>query len=121
MLKPIFLALLMFPISVSYAADPVAGKAAFAKCASCHQLGPSARGGFGPQLNGLIGRPAGATKDYKYSLAMKNAGFVWSEDKLRAFLKAPSDVVPGNNMRFWGISNDQEIANLLAYLSTFPR
>ena len=95
-----------------------AGKAAFRKCASCHQVGPSARGGFGPKLTGVIGRKAGATNDYKYSAAMKNANIVWTEQNLAAFLKAPSDFIPGNNMRFWGIGNAQQVADLLAYLRT---
>lgn len=99
--------------------DAAAGKTAFMKCASCHQVGRSARGSFGPQLNGVIGRPAGATTDFKYSQAMKKSGIVWSEEKLRAFLKSPDDVVPGNKMRFFGIGNDREIDNLLAYLHTF--
>lgn len=95
-----------------------AGKAAFRKCASCHQVGPSARGGFGPKLTGVIGRKAGATTDYRYSAAMKNANIVWTEQNLAAFLKAPSDFIPGNNMRFWGIGNAQQVADLLAYLRT---
>jgi len=102
------------------AGDIAAGKAAFAKCASCHQIGPSARAGFGPQLNGIVGRPAAATKDYRYSAAMQNSRIVWTEDKLRAFMKSPGDVVPGTKMRFWGISNEQDLNNLLAYLKTFP-
>jgi len=100
--------------------DVAAGKAAFAKCASCHQIGPSARAGFGPQLNGIVGRPAAATKDYRYSPAMQNSHIVWTEDKLRAFMKSPGDVVPGTRMRFWGISNAQELNNLLAYMKSFP-
>ncbi|ATD63880.1 cytochrome c family protein [Janthinobacterium svalbardensis] len=95
-----------------------AGKAAFRKCASCHQVGPSARGGFGPKLTGVIGRKAGATTDYKYSAAMKNANIVWTEQNLAGFLKSPSDFIPGNNMRFWGIGNAQQVADLLAYLRT---
>jgi cytochrome c len=102
------------------AGDVVAGKAAFAKCASCHQIGPAARAGFGPQLNGIVGRPAAATKDYRYSAAMQNSRIVWTEDKLRAFMKAPGDVVPGTKMRFWGIGNAQDLDNLLAYMKTFP-
>ena len=58
--------------------DPVAGKAAFYRCASCHQVGPSALAGFGPKLTGVIGRKAGATTDYRYSPAMKNANIVWT-------------------------------------------
>ncbi|MFZ6772750.1 c-type cytochrome [Undibacterium sp. SXout7W] len=92
------------------------GQIAFRKCASCHQTGPSARGGFGPQLNGIIGRVAGSTTDYSYSTEMKNSRIIWTEKNLAAFLKSPSDVVPGTKMRFYGISDEQQIANLLAYL-----
>ena len=57
-------ALLLAPGVAAYAAaapatltgNAEAGKAAFRKCASCHQVGPSARGGFGPKLTGVIGR-----------------------------------------------------------------
>ena len=56
--------------------------------------------------------------DYKYSAAMKNLGIVWSEKTLTAFIKSPSDVVPGTKMRFYGISDEKKIANLLAYLRT---
>ena len=117
--------LLLAPAAVAQADAPAAlkgnaeaGKAAFRKCASCHQVGPSARGGFGPKLTGVIGRKAGATTDYKYSAAMKNANIVWTEQNLASFLKAPSDFIPGNNMRFWGIGNAQQVADLLAYLRT---
>ena len=118
-------AVLLAPVAVAQAAAPAAlkgnaeaGKAAFRKCASCHQVGPSARGGFGPKLTGVIGRKAGATTDYKYSAAMKNANIIWTEQNLASFLKAPSDFIPGNNMRFWGIGNAQQVADLLAYLRT---
>ena len=111
-------ALLLAPVAVAQAAAPAAltgnaeaGKAAFRKCASCHQVGPSARGGFGPKLTGVIGRKAGATTDYKYSAAMENANIVWTEQNLAGFLKAPSDFIPGNNMRFWGIGNAQQVAD----------
>lgn len=121
--KSVGLALLLGLVSQASTAGIVgnvdAGKASFNKCASCHQVGPSARGGFGPQLNAIIGRPAGSTKDYNYSAAMKNSGLVWSEKNLAAFLKSPGNVVPGTKMRFWGISDEQQIANLLAYLQTF--
>lgn len=101
------------------AGDPVAGKSLFdRRCASCHQVGPSARAAFGPQLNGVIGRTAGATADYAYSPAMKASRVKWTEDTLRAFLRSPDDVVPGTRMRFWGMRSERDVANLLAYLRT---
>jgi cytochrome c len=96
--------------------DARTGEARFKTCASCHQVGPYARGAYGPQLNGIIGRAAGATTDFKYSDAMKNSHIVWTEAMLAAYLRAPHDVVPGTSMRFWGIGDEQQIADLLAYL-----
>lgn len=103
------------------AGDIAAGKAAFSACASCHQVGPSARGGFGPQLNGVLGRPAGSSADYPYSTAMKNARIVWSAQSLAAFIKDPDRVVPGTKMRFSSFGyDDRKIAQLIAYLGSLP-
>jgi cytochrome c len=111
--------LLGLQLTAASAADTDAGKATFAaRCASCHAVGPSARGAFAPQLNGIVGRRAASTTDFRYSNAMKNSGIVWSEKNLAAFLRGPGDVVPGTSMRFWGLGNEQQIANLLAYLRT---
>jgi cytochrome c len=114
----IFLSTLLAAASAHAAGDAAAGKLAFAKCASCHAVGPYAQAGFGPQLRGIVGRRAGASGDYKYSAAMRNSGIVWTEDKLAAFMRAPKDVVPGTSMRFFGIGSEQQIADLLAYLRT---
>ena len=104
----------------AFAADARAGKEVFStRCASCHSVGPSARGGFGPQLNAIVGRRAGSTADYRYSPAMTASGVVWTADTLRAFVKSPGKVVPGTRMRFWGMGNDQQIDDLLAYLQTY--
>lgn len=98
---------------------PVDGATVFKPCASCHQIGPNARGGFGPQLNGLFGRRAGSTPDFNYSDAMKRSGIVWDEHTLAAFLRDPGQAMPGTKMRFWGIHDERDMAALLAYLRTF--
>ncbi|MGZ0714733.1 c-type cytochrome [Pseudomonas palleroniana] len=102
------------------AGDAEAGGKLFTKtCGGCHSIGEGARGGFGPQLNGIIDRPAGTTADYQYSDAMKNSGVVWTRDKLAAYIEAPKKVVSGTRMIFWGISDPQKIQDILAYLETF--
>jgi cytochrome c len=101
--------------------DAATGAQVFKQCASCHQVGANARGGFGPQLNGLFGRRAGSTPDFAYSDAMKHSGIVWDERTLSAFVRDPGKLVPGTRMRFWGIGDDNRIAALLAYLRTFQQ
>jgi cytochrome c len=117
----IFIALL-FALPLAGAApvgNPKSGALLFQRCASCHAVGPFASGGYGPQLNGIVGRRAAATKDYKYSDAMKKSGLTWDEKTLTAYLRAPHDVVPGTSMRFWGIKDEQQLADVMAYLKTF--
>jgi len=108
-------------MAAAHAAPPdlVAGKASFQKCAGCHAVGLGASGNYAPQLNGVVGRRAGSTTDFAYSAVLRNARFSWTEQNLAGFLRAPSDFVPGNKMRFWGIGDQQEIINIIAYLKTF--
>ncbi len=47
---------------------------------------------------------------------MKASGITWQVDNLKAFIKDPSDVVPGTNMNFWGISDPQKLDDLIAWL-----
>ena len=117
-LLPLFV-LLTAVQGCSRADKPVDGAAVFRQCASCHQVGANARGGFGPQLNGLFGRRAGSTADFAYSPAMKTSGIVWDEQTLARFLANPDQAMPGTRMRFWGIGNEHEMQALLAYLRSF--
>ncbi|HEY4081285.1 MAG TPA: c-type cytochrome [Burkholderiaceae bacterium] len=121
-MKKITLALAALAASSAHAltGNISAGKQAFAPCAECHQVGPEARSGFGPQLNRLFGRRAGSSPDYKYSKAMMNATIVWQERTLAEFIKNPDRTVPGTRMRFLSFGYDeQKIVDLLAYLRTF--
>ncbi len=99
-------------------ADLAAGQRTFALCASCHQIGGNAGAAFGPQLTGIVGRPAASTRDFAYSPAMKASHIVWTEQNLAAFLRDPGKVVPGTKMRFWGLSDEQQIARLIAYMKS---
>ena len=125
-MKPIaapILALLLH--SMLFSAPAVAGDAETGAklfkrlCSGCHNIGPSVRSSFGPELNGIIDRPAGSAQDYQYSTAMKSSGIVWTRDKLTQYLQDPKGVVPGTRMIFWGLSDEEKIDNLLAYLQTF--
>ena len=94
------------------------GGALFNRCAICHDNHKNGVNKIGPDLYGVVGRKAGTFPGYTYSPAMKNAGFVWTDDKLDAYIASPQQVVPNNKMAFAGISNASQRADLIAYLDT---
>ena len=98
---------------------PAIGATVFKKCMACHQVGPKARNGIGPVLNGVVGRLAGTYPGYSYSSANLESGLVWDEATLARYLRAPSAVVPGTKMVFFGLKKDQEIGDVIAYLKQF--
>ena len=127
-MKPISIAMaagILLAVAPTYAQDASssgradAGAIVFKKCMACHQVGPNARNGVGPVLNGVVGRSAGTYPGYQYSRAMKNSGLVWDEETLMRYLHAPRELVPGTKMSFVGLKKDREIADVIAHLKQF--
>lgn len=87
------------------------------RCKECHEAPPEARKA-GPSLIGVVGRQAGTLPGFAYSDAMKAAGFIWTEDQLRAYLLNPRAVVPGNRMPFNGLKRPGEDVDIVAYLKS---
>ena len=100
------------------AADAKNGASVFERCAICHSNTKDAPAKIGPNLFGVVGRKAGTMPDFSYSAAMKSAGFVWTADKLTAYVQHPQVVVPGNRMAFAGINSAKDSQDLVAYLAT---
>ena len=98
------------------AADPIRGKAVFARCAVCHDLNTGTNR-IGPSLKGVMGRKAGTLPGYTYSAAMKAKGVTWNAATLNAYLTNPVGYVPGNKMPLAPITNPADRANLIAYLA----
>ena len=99
-----------------------AGERVFAKCQPCHLIGPPTnRRKSTPHLNDLFGRKPGSLPNIKYTMAMIAYGRdkVWDEATLTTFLRDPQGVVKGTKMGFLGLSNDEDIKAVLAYLATF--
>jgi cytochrome c len=92
----------------------------FEPCAHCHQIGPGARTAMGPQLEGVIGRRAGALQAYPFSQALRESGIIWTPDLLDRFIAAPQTVVPGTRMMFAGIEDPARRAALVAFIGA-PR
>jgi cytochrome c len=104
--------------------DADKGERVFNKCKACHEVGADAKNKVGPVLNGIVGAPAAHLGDeFNYSDAMLEAaegGLVWTEENLAEYLTKPRDFMPGNKMSFAGLCKEQEIADVIAYLQTFP-
>lgn len=101
---------------ISSGGDAAKGKRIFARCKACHNLTAAPRSRMGPNLDGLFGRHVGAYEGYKYSKALGEADFVWTEEKLDHWLTQPKTFVPGNKMAFAGLRKEQDRKDLLAYL-----
>jgi len=110
--------------------DPAQGEKDFKKCRACHSItgpdGPIVKGGkVGPNLYGVIGRQMGSVQGYKYSkgfTAAYDAGFIWDEESVIAFVADPSGYLsekigekarPKMSFRALGTQD------IVAYLATF--
>ncbi len=96
--------------------NPDRGQRIFDACAACHSLEPN-RNMTGPSLADLWNRNAGSLLSFpRYSSALRSSGVVWNDKTLDVWIKDPQHLVPGNDMTFQGIDNDQQRADLLAFL-----
>lgn len=99
------------------AGDPEAGKSAFQQCQACHTLKEGGGHRVGPNLHGVFGREAGTADGFgRYSPAMKEAELVWNADTLGKYLAAPQEFMPGTQMPFAGVKDEETLRDLLAYL-----
>lgn len=121
-LRSFFTALSLMTMScTANAQDAAAGEKSFNKCRACHQVGETAKNGVGPVLNGLFGRKSGSIEGYSYSDANKNSGITWDEPTFADYIKNPKAKIPGTKMAFAGITNEQEIKDLTAFLKQFGK
>jgi cytochrome c len=84
------------------------------RCGACHSIESNRTG---PKHRGVIGRKAGSIADFNYSPALKKAKFVWTPQKLDAWLQGPSKVVRGTVMAFT-VPAAADRAAIIAYLGT---
>jgi len=100
------------------AAEGDAGQQAFNNaCRTCHIM-REGDNRLGPNLHKVVGRKAGSLPDYPFSSAMKEAGFVWDEEKLDRFMANPDEVVPGNGMKpYGGLASSEERKKIIAFLA----
>jgi cytochrome c len=96
--------------------SPSRGQRVFGACAACHSLQPG-QNMTGPSLADLWSRKAGSVASFsRYSSALKSADIEWNDKTLNEWIKDPQHLVPGNEMTFAGIKDDQQRADLLSFL-----
>ena len=100
-------------------ADPTKGQGISVKnCVQCHHIERQKGTKLGPNLWGVVGRQKASMQNFSYSETLKNWGASWSYEDLNAFLWGPAITAPGVRMKFKGIEDEAERANLIAYLRT---
>ena len=96
--------------------DAAKGEKVFAKCKACHEIATE-KNKVGPSLHGVIGRKAGTVEGFKYSEAMAGADVTWDAATIAEYVAKPKDFIPGNKMAFVGLKKQDEIEDLVAYIS----
>jgi cytochrome c len=96
--------------------DAKKGEKVFRKCKTCHEISET-KNKIGPNLVGIIGRPAGSVEGFAYSDAMKSSGITWNAETIAAYIADPKAYVPGNKMVFVGIKKSGDVEDLLAFLT----
>ena len=105
--------------------DSANGEKVFRKCKACHAV-EAGKNKVGPTLHNIVGRTAGTVEGFRYSDAMTafgEAGNVWDDATLSAYLEKPKDVVPKTTTSAVGLATTRmPSANrtVLTVISTAP-
>ncbi len=99
------------------AQTPAAAPAAFNACKACHTVNKGGRNGIGPNLNGVVGRPAASVAGFNYSPAMKASKLRWDAKTLDEYLAGPTKKVPGTRMPI-ATPDPAKRAAIIAYLTS---
>ena len=97
-------------------ADSERGELLALSCRVCHTFGAGEEHLLGPNLHGVFGRSPASAPGFEYSAALQEAAFVWTPDRLDAWLAQPDDFLSGNNMMFAGFSSASDRQAVIDYL-----
>lgn len=98
-------------------ADLANGARQFRRCQSCHTLNEGARHTVGPNLYGVIGRPAASAEGFSYSSQLSESGLTWDTETLGHWIENPRAFVPGNRMSFVGLRDADDRRDVIAYIA----
>jgi len=91
------------------------------QCRACHEVAVGQPHKVGPNLHGLIDRPAAAAGDFVYSQALADSGMTWDVATLDRWLDRPGAVVAGTTMAYAGMPSAADPSAVIAYLAQATR
>lgn len=112
------------PIAVSAqnSARPERGPQLFGQCVACHTLRQEQPHRFGPNLFGIFDRGIAGAEGYDYGPVLQSMqGQKWTFTLMNRFVAKPHLALPGSNMKFKGMMNPHDRADLLAWLEVASR
>ena len=98
------------------AADPAMGKRQYIFCQACHTVNAGGQNKVGPNLHGVVNRPAAQAEGFVFSAALADSDLVWDLATLDSWIENPGKLAPGTTMVFGGVKDPAQRANLIAYL-----
>lgn len=108
-------------LAPEYAAANLAnGRRLWSRCRDCHGLTGAQPPLPGPPLDNILGRQVGSHPGFEYSEALRTADFIWTVDRLDAWLASPDTFLPGAAMSFAGVSYPDDRRDLIAYIVSGP-
>ena len=115
----LLLALLLATCGAASAAESLGQRLAQTACAQCHSFAKGEGHGVGPNLHGLLGRPAASAPGFAFSKPYVDAmqGKTWDRALLDRWLTDAQAVAPGNGMVYFQ-DDPKKRAELVKYLQS---
>ena len=100
-------------------ADPKKGQEIAKVCLQCHTFNKGEANKIGPNLFDVMQNPIASEAGYTFSQALlAHKSEKWDPDKLNEWLHNPQSFAKGTKMTFPGLPNEQQRADVIAYLET---
>ncbi|HZT88561.1 MAG TPA: cytochrome c family protein [Stellaceae bacterium] len=100
-------------------ADAAKGKEIAKVCLQCHTFNKGEPNKIGPNLFDVMEKPIATETGYTFSQALlAHKSEKWDPDKLNEWLANPQSFAKGTKMTFPGLPNEQQRADVIAYLES---